>query len=253
MEHLPRPIFVRVESFPAGTRVKPHRHDWEQVVYVISGVLGISTATGHHLALPQRAIWIPAGVEHAGSTSEGAEMRSLYIDSVSTGLSVPRCTVYQVPPLLRELIRVVSGLPVEYDTTGTEGRLVQVLLDQLAALSEVPFSLPLPQDSRLARVCSGLQHSVDDPRTLGQWAEIAGMSERTLTRVFRRETGLSFRAWRQRLRLLLAVQALESGKSVTTVALDSGYESLSAFIAAFKRQFGKTPGELAHEFSGEKG
>ncbi|MCE6982187.1 helix-turn-helix domain-containing protein, partial [Pseudomonas frederiksbergensis] len=61
---------------------------------------------------------------------------------------------------------------------------------------------------------------------------------------FQRETGLSFRLWRQRMRLLSALPALERGERVTDVALACGYESLSAFIAAFGKQFGLPPGEF---------
>ncbi|MNY52229.1 HTH-type transcriptional repressor of iron proteins A [compost metagenome] len=80
--------------------------------------------------------------------------------------------------------------------------------------------------------------------TLGQWADRMGMSEKTLTRLFQRETGLSFRTWRQRMRLLSSLNMLEEGCSVTEVALSYGYDSTSAFIAAFKRLLGFTPGEL---------
>ena len=62
--------------------------------------------------------------------------------------------------------------------------------------------------------------------------------------LFQRETGLSFRAWRQRLRLLAALTPLERGERVTDVALACGYDSTSAFISAFRQQFGCTPGEF---------
>jgi len=65
-----------------------------------------------------------------------------------------------------------------------------------------------------------------------------------MTRLFQRETGLSFRAWRRRLRLLKSLGGLEAGESVTSVALDSGYNSTSAFIAAFRNEFGMTPREV---------
>ena len=59
-----------------------------------------------------------------------------------------------------------------------------------------------------------------------------------------RDTGLTYRAWRQRLRLLGALPDLERGERVTDVALGCGYESVSAFIAAFRQQFDTTPGEF---------
>ncbi len=52
---------------------------------------------------------------------------------------------------------------------------------------------------------------------------------------------MSFRAWRQQARFLQALVGLAEGRPVTTLALDLGYDSPSAFIAAFKRAFGVTP------------
>ncbi|MFX3311484.1 helix-turn-helix domain-containing protein, partial [Klebsiella pneumoniae] len=69
-----------------------------------------------------------------------------------------------------------------------------------------------------------------------------GMSSRTLTRRFRAETGFSFNEWRQRIRLLRALELLAAGKPVTAIALDLGYDNVSAFIALFRRMFGTTPG-----------
>jgi len=80
--------------------------------------------------------------------------------------------------------------------------------------------------------------------TLQEWAQRLGTSEKTLMRLFQRETGLSFRGWRQRMRLLSSLKWLEEGNSVTNAALSCGYDSTSAFIAAFKGLFGFTPGEL---------
>jgi AraC-like DNA-binding protein len=123
-------------------------------------------------------------------------------------------------------------------------RLVQVLLDQLAGLPEVGFSLPLPRHTRLLGLCNELIERPDQLITLTEWAARLSMSEKTLMRLFQRETGLSFRGWRQRARLLSSLNALEEGASVTSTALASGYDSTSAFIAAFKGLFGLTPGEL---------
>ena len=107
-----------------------------------------------------------------------------------------------------------------------------------------PFGLPLPSDRRLVAICSALEHAPDDDRTLTEWAANAGASARTLARLFIKETGLGFGEWRQRLRLLLSLDALEAGESVTRVALAHGYNSTSAFIAAFRGAFGASPGEL---------
>ena len=64
LESLPRPLYARAESLPPGTYSALHRHAWGQLSYTIEGVLDIRTPIGNHVALPQCAVWIPAGLEH---------------------------------------------------------------------------------------------------------------------------------------------------------------------------------------------
>ncbi|ELQ13304.1 MULTISPECIES: AraC family transcriptional regulator [Pseudomonas] len=242
---LPRPLYARAESLTAGSWTPPHRHDWVQFSYAISGVLGVHTAEGSFFAPPQWGVWVPAGLEHEVVTSMRAEMRSLYIRTADSGWAPQRCRVLEVTPLARELIKSFCLLPVDYpEQDSHEARLVQVLLDQLAQLPEVGFSLPLPRHPRLLGLCNELIEEPGRLITLHDWAARLGTSEKTLMRLFQRETGLSFRGWRQRARLLSSLSALEEGASVTHTALACGYDSTSAFIAAFKGLFGHTPGDL---------
>jgi len=242
---LPRPLYARAESLSAGSWTPPHRHEWVQFSYAISGVLGVHTAEGSFFAPPQWGVWVPAGLEHQVVTSMRAEMRSLYVRTAVSDWAPQRCRVLEVTPLARELIKSFCLLPVMYpEHDSHEARLVQVLLDQLAQLPEVGFSLPLPRHTRLLGLCNELIEAPGQSVTLRDWAERLGTSEKTLMRMFQRETGLSFRGWRQRARLLSSLSALEEGDSVTNTALACGYDSTSAFIAAFKGLFGHTPGEL---------
>ncbi|MCY1247397.1 HTH-type transcriptional regulator NimR [compost metagenome] len=108
----------------------------------------------------------------------------------------------------------------------------------------------MPHEPRLLQLCQTLIDQPTASLTLGDWAQRLGTSEKTLTRLFQRETGMNFRLWRQRQRLLASLGSLESGASVTSAALDCGYDSTSAYIAAFKGLFGFTPGELFRQRSG---
>ena len=74
-----------------------------------------------------------------------------------------------------------------------------------------------------------------------EWGAGTGVSARTVQRLFRRETGLTFGQWRQQARLLFALQRLARGDRIIDVALDSGYASQSAFAAMFRRHFGEPP------------
>ena len=241
---LPRPVVPRVDSLQPGTLTPWHHHDWWQLSYALSGLLTLETERESFMAPPQRAIWIPPGLHHKAMNASHTEMRSLYIGNELMGWAPPRCRVIAISPLVRELIVAVSMLPADYDVADASGRLARVLVDQLARMPEVAFNLPMPADPRLVRICAALQLAPDDSRTISEWGRLAGLSERTLTRLFMQQTGLSFGDWRQRLRLLVALGGLEKGHPVTRVALDSGYASPSAFIAAFRRAFGVTPTEM---------
>lgn len=245
LDHLPRPLYARAERLGAGSWTTRHQHDWVQFSYAISGVLGVYTRDGSYFAPPQWGVWIPAQAEHEVVTSMQAEMRSLYIRRDACPWATEECRVLEVTPLARELIKQFCLLPPQYpEHDSAESRLVAVLLDQLRTLPAVGFSLPLPRHLGLLALCNRLIATPERSQTLQQWALELGCSEKTLMRLFQRETGLSFRNWRQRMRLLSSLAMLEAGESVTDAALGCGYDSTSAYIAAFKQLFGATPGEL---------
>jgi len=244
LSELPRPVLRRSEDLEPGSWTKPHSHDWAQFSHATSGVLEVKTPQGNYFLPPARGILIPPGVTHEVTTSQPALMRSLYIDAAVLGPNTTACRVLEVSPLVRELLLAFLGLPERYDLHGPDGRLAAVLIERLVLLPEVDFALPMPADPRLGAVCAGLQLDPEDKRTMAELARGAGMTERTMARIFTRQTGISFGEWRRRLRLLLSLKRLEQGGNVTAAALESGYDSTSAFIAAFKRLFHKTPGDF---------
>lgn len=248
---LPRPVYGHHLALPNRAISQMHTHAWAQLSYAVRGVIEVRTASGWFTAPPLRAVWVPAYTEHGVWCSGDAEIRSLYLDVATLGKVAPetqvwtRCRVISVEPLLRELIRCFAKLPVNYDEEGADGRLVRVLIDQLVAAPEAALMvLPWPEDPRLQKVCTGLQKNPENSKTLAQYSNKVEVSEKTLSRLFKQQTGLSFRLWRQRSRLFKALPMLERGERVTDVALACGYDSLSAFIVAFRRQTGVTPGEF---------
>lgn len=240
---LPRPVLARVEALAPGAWSAPHQHPWGQLSYAIEGVLQVETADGCFLAPPERAVWVPAGLQHSIHNIGPAQMRSLYVQAGTPGLPA-RCLVLDIAPLLRELVLAVCGLPERYEEDGPAGRLVAVTLDQLAVAPPAALDLPLPTDARLRKLCAALQAEPADPRTWAQWGEAVGLSERSLVRLFQSQTGLTPGAWRRRLRLLLALGPLAAGTKVAAVAAECGYASPSAFITAFSAEFGLTPTQM---------
>ena len=242
---LPRPIYGGLDRHPNIVRPRRHQHRWAQLSYAIQGHLQVWTPQARFVALPQRAVWIPPHQLHQVQQSPQAIIRSLYLDSKAVNLSWPECRVLAISPLLHELIRAFSMLPVEYDLNSPEGRLVQVLIDELAKAPEAGLILPWPADTRLHPICRQLQNNPADNASLSQFSTWLGVSEKTLTRLFQQQTGLGFRLWRQRARLVHALPLLEQGERITDVALACGYDSLSSFIAAFREHTGTTPGDFA--------
>jgi AraC-like DNA-binding protein len=151
------------------------------------------------------------------------------------------CEVLEVTSLLRELILRATELPLEYDERGPAGRLIRLLLDELASLTRLPYNLPMPKTAPLAAICARLMEAPNDPATLDDLAGRHGTTARTLARHFRRQTGMSFAEWRRRARLLRALGWIAEGRPILAVALDLGYDSPSAFSAMFRRELGAPP------------
>jgi AraC-like DNA-binding protein len=240
-EDLPRPVLAIARDYPARYHIARHKHRRAQLVYAEAGVMTVQTATGVWVIPPERAVWVPAGIEHAIDTGSELAMRSLYIEKDAAPWLPKACCVVRVSPLLRELIGRAVDLPALYDEDGPDGRLMRVILDQLETLPVAPLHLPMPRDARLKRITDALAQDPANAEPLRRWARRAGASTRTLARLFAKETRMSFGAWRQQLRLMKALEMLAARRPVTEVALDLGYASPSAFIAMFRRAFGVSP------------
>lgn len=237
------PIVLQASELAEGGRFPWHKHERAQLVYASSGVMTVTTRSAVYVIPPQRAVWMPVGTEHCIDAQRAVTMRSLYIDETLTGLCPPKPYVLQITPLLRELIMAAFATGNAYSGESPQGRMMHVILDQIAAQPKLELSLPLPTDLRLLRITNVLMTDPANKRTLDEWAAIAGASKRTLNRLFNKQTGLSFQQWRQQLRLQRGVELLAAGESVSRIALDLGYENSSAFIAMFQRCFGVTPGK----------
>ena len=242
-----RPIVAMAKDFPSGHLISFHQHSRAQLLYASSGVMIVKTNNGIWVVPPLRAVWIPAHTRHQIEVSGHLSMRTLYIDPTFFPGPSEGCCVIAVSPLLKELILYAVSLPRLYPLKGQEERLLTVILDQISNMSTAPLELQLPEDARLKKIYKRLSKSPGNNRTLEEWGKIVGATGRTLARHFRLETGLSFGQWRQQIRILEALKRLGMKESVTTVAIDLGYDSPSAFISMFKKALGKTPGRYFAE------
>ena len=235
------PVVGEVWDHPGPRRVVRHSHERGQLIYPERGCVSVETDAALFIVPPHRAVWVPPGTPHAAWYPREVAFRGLFVAEPLCESLPSRCTVVQVDPLTRELIRAVAQLPWDYAAAGPEARMIRVLLDRLVALPASPLSLPEGKDARVRRVMQLLRANPADERSLGGWAQVAHVSERTLARRFLADTGMSFTAWRQQLRVVLALERLAAGDPVTNVALDLGYRTPGSFTTMFKKALGVPP------------
>ncbi|WP_188580025.1 AraC family transcriptional regulator [Azorhizobium oxalatiphilum] len=235
-----RPVHVRPMDFAKGTVIDPHRHRRGQLIYATSGLFVVRTPAGIWMVPSLRGVWVPPMTEHAVSLLTDTRMRSAYIAPEACGVLGQTCRVISVPSVLRELIIYLGDSRSPHDADFHQSIAV-VMTGLIREVSTASLSVPLPENDGLRQIYRALTEDPSDQRTLKDWARAVGGSERTLLRRLKDETGMSFRQWRQQIRLLCSLERLASGQPVTTVALDVGYETASGFITAFRQTFGATP------------
>jgi AraC-like DNA-binding protein len=235
------PVRGLAVTYGDGHVLDRHTHPWAQLVYAATGTMRVATPTAAWLAPPTRAIWVPGGTPHEIQMRGRVAMRTLYLAPAGPDPRLAACRAIEVAPLLRELILHIVKLGMLDVEDEGHARLEGLLIDLLAASETVPLELRLPVDPRARAVAERLLAEPGADAAFADLARDAGASLRTLQRRFQAETGLSLDAWRARARMQQAVVSLSGGAPVTSAALDAGYQSPSAFIAAFRRAFGVTP------------
>jgi AraC-like DNA-binding protein len=220
-------------------RIGWHAHGEHQLVYPRAGVLIAATMSGTWILPPQRALWLPAEVPHSHQAHGATDMRTVSFPASTGAPGFTRPTVLAVSPLMREAMIALTEQALE---DRQRGNIRQVVLDQLRPLPDGPFYLPEPADDRLLAIDAMLHENPADTRTLRQFGVEVGAAERTLSRLFREQTGMTFPQWRAQVRLHHAVRRLASGAPVTSVAHQCGYANASAFVEAFRLATGTTPG-----------
>ena len=241
LEALPQAVVAYGRDLEKGNILPFHSHKRGQLVYASKGIMIVTTRKDSYTVPPQRAVWMPPGVEHQINARSLVKMRTLYIDTQAAMDLPDEVYVLQVTLLLRELIvaAVSSGPGIEPNSP--QSRMIAVILDQLPRQPIASLKLPFPSDPRLSRVTQSLIDNPADTRDLDDFAREVGASKRTLVRLFPSQTGMTFSEWRQQRRLSYALELLTTGESITSIALESGYDNASAFIAMFRRCLGTTP------------
>ncbi len=240
-ERVDRPLAGFAQDYVAGHDTGWHSHARAQLLYAVSGAMRVETEAALWIVPATRALWVPAGAQHRVCMPGAVQMRALFLREDAAAAGPAHAAALPVSALLRELVLATCAEPVAWDPAGRGPHLVALILAELRAAPRLPLSVPAPRDARLLRLADALRADPADARTLEEWAPLCAASPRNLARLFRRETGLSFAAWRQALRLAEAAAMLADGMPPARVAARVGYASAPAFGAAYRAAFGVTP------------
>lgn len=240
-DDLPLPLVVMENAWPSGATTGWHSHPKGQLLYATDGVMVVHSDAGSWVVPPNRALWMLAGLRHSVTMSGDVLMRTAYIDASKVKSLPKESCVINVSPLLRELLVEAVKIPQTRELAGRDAMLIDLLIEEVRASSTIPLHLPTPTDARLRAICKALMERPSEASSAAALADSVGIAERTLHRLFTKETGMTFAQWREQSRLLHALRRIAEGSKVIDVALDCGYSSPSAFAAMFKRHFGVAP------------
>jgi AraC-like DNA-binding protein len=218
-----------------------HTHSDGQLVYAATGVMVVGSDVGYWVVPPTRALWLAPGVRHWARTSGDVRLRSVMFAHGASKPVLSESCVLAVTPLMREVIRVLADRTAGTEMSARDSALTAVLLHELNELPVLPVHLPSLRESRLSVIERHVLAKPHDQISLASWAQKLNVDQRTLHRLFVRQTGMSYRTWLQQAHLLLALEWLADGQKVIDVAAGLGYNSQSAFTVMFRRNLGTTP------------
>lgn len=242
------PVFGNTVYYPAGHVMPMHKHALGHLIYADRGLLRVEAESGQWLVPPTAAVWLRPQVAHRLVAPVALQAHGLFVrEEVSALLPAVDCVVH-VSGLLRELIIELARKGKHPPASRRIRLLAELLAEELPSQPALPFHLPWPaegSDGPIQRVCQALLRDPADAATAAVWADRLAMGDKTFHRRFVQSTGMTFGKWRQQLRLMSSLTLLMQGMPITQVALDSGYESHSAYTTAFSKQFGQAPSAFA--------
>ncbi|WP_416960178.1 AraC family transcriptional regulator [Streptomyces sp. Agncl-13] len=231
---------VGIDPSALTQRVTTRRCPRHGLTWAAQGVLDVVVDGTYWVLPPTRALWVPANaVHHFMSATRDTVLYSVYLEPERCPLDWAEPTPVAVGTLLGHLIRRLNQVDLTEDQRLRAEDLVPDLLYPVPTLL---IKAPRPTDERVRAVADALLADPADRRSLEAHAQAVGVTGRTLMRLFADDTGMSFGSWRTCVRLQAALPLLVEGRSVSRVACDVGYTTPSAFLVAFRRVVGTSPG-----------
>jgi AraC-like DNA-binding protein len=226
--------------------VPPHYHLEGQLLFASKGVMLVDTLADRWIIPPQRALWIPPLQIHSYQLLSNTNLLTIYFSQsfISQSQQVAKSDdvhVISVTPLLKQLI---DGLFCDNYQELLHRHMALLLLEIVAETTPISVKLPLPHDLRLLNATREIWANKHWDLSLNNAANIAIMSERNFSRLFLKDTGFTYRTWKQIVRIYVSLDLLAGGIPIKKVAYQLGFSGPAAFTAAFKAITNKTPSDF---------
>lgn len=230
-------------TYQRGEVDPPHHHIEGQLLFATRGVMLVETENNRWVIPPQRALWLPPLHIHSYNLLSETDLRAIYfsrslIAECANFTKSDHVHVITATALVKELI---AGLFSDSYSGPSQRKMALLLLEILSEADPLSAELPVPQDERLFRATSELLIHQRWDASLSYLADIAAVSERTFSRLFIKDTGFSFRTWKQRARICSSLDLLANGIPIKQVAYQLGFSCPAAFSAAFRSILGSAP------------
>ncbi|WP_432711609.1 AraC family transcriptional regulator [Pedobacter sp.] len=224
-----------------------HQHQKGQFLYTEGGVIHVTT-TDKTFFLPARHyMWIPPNQLHSiHPCSEHVTMRNLYFPVEENDVEFyAEIAIYPINDLLLQLIlftnRFQGHLYPDQVSAYRASLALKAILPEIS-LFQLPLALPYAKDKRLDTVINYINEHLQEILIFPDIAAQFGLSERSLSRLFQSDVGMSFIQYLTIQRMIRAIQYLLVDKlSVKEVATMVGYNSIPTFSNTFYKTLGTRP------------
>jgi len=241
-EHAEFQVTAKVEEMPKGYVDTWHKHPWHQIAFPFEGILQTKVSDSQFVIPHSGMLFIPANTYHESFVMTNTKFIGIYLNPSFNGGYPVKAKAISVTPFLKELVLHIKHCVTKSIASQEQmSKLLTVLIDQISTSESYKMTLLLPSDRRLMIIFKALMAEPQQKTKLSDWAKQVGASERTLSRLFTKELGMTFPLWRQHLRLVSSLNLLETNISIQELAFAVGYNTDSSFIYAFKAFFKQTP------------
>ncbi len=231
---------IAVKTLHQKTTAKEfHTHHVAQLFFTIEGVMYITAENNLYIIPPNMAIFIPKNVAHKSEMLKNLTIASLYLPDQYTK-QLPKSTqLMPLTELAKALIIKICTLNAEKLKQIGGKRLINSLLEELNNTETVHYArLILPNNHQILKIYQLFRVAKGNYPSVAEAAASIHVSSRTLLRIFKKQTGISFMVWKQQFLFIKAIELLQKYRYTNTVAYKLGYNSESAFIAMFKKMSG---------------